>query len=71
MVCYCDFEHGDECLQLACKHQFHPDCVKKWLQKNPLCPVCKQDSLGRKKPEPSEEDEDSHHGFPRIIFGRR
>ena len=25
----------------ACKHQFHTDCVIKWLEKKAECPLCK------------------------------
>ena len=67
IVCYCDFEDGEKCIQLHCKHLFHPDCIIKWLEKNPLCPVCKQDSLGRRR-EQAEEERRPPRGFHRIVF---
>jgi hypothetical protein len=27
---------------LNCKHQFHHDCVTKWLTNSPTCPLCRQ-----------------------------
>ena len=26
---------------LKCRHDFHTDCIKKWLQVKNACPVCK------------------------------
>lgn len=41
-ICYCNFEEGEEALELPCKHIYHPECIKTWLDKNDKCPVCKQ-----------------------------
>lgn len=30
---------------LRCTHTYHADCVKKWLEKNGKCPVCKQNAM--------------------------
>jgi hypothetical protein len=23
------------------RHTFHSDCIRKWIEKNPICPLCK------------------------------
>ena len=28
-------------IQTICKHHFHYDCLKKWLEKNTSCPYCR------------------------------
>ena len=41
-ICYVDYEYGEELKVLGCSHAYHTACVKEWLKKNPLCPVCKE-----------------------------
>ena len=41
IICYCDYEKGDDILTLKCKHYFHENCVSQWLIQNPHCPLCK------------------------------
>lgn len=31
--------------QLECDHIFHIECIDKWLQKNPNCPLCRKHIL--------------------------
>ena len=43
-VCQCDWEAGDEVRILPCEHQFHTQCIDRWLQKHKAnCPLCKKD----------------------------
>lgn len=32
---------NDEYMQLSCKHIFHSECIKKWLDQNNTCPICR------------------------------
>lgn len=42
LVCLSDFERGEECRLLGCRHVFHKDCVDQWIKvgRN-ACPACR------------------------------
>jgi len=42
-VCLCEYEEGDDRMLLPCMHGFHAPCIRKWLEQNVKCPVCKAD----------------------------
>ena len=29
----------------SCKHQFHSNCIDRWLEEKPFCPLCKTNLL--------------------------
>jgi len=39
-ICFCPFEEGDRIGDLTCKHEFHVDCLKGWVQRKNSCPLC-------------------------------
>lgn len=41
-ICYCDFEEAENITILWCKHNYHSECIGKWLSLNSHCPLCKQ-----------------------------
>ena len=41
-VCLVDVEVGEDVAELPCKHWFHFDCVKAWLQEHDTCPTCRR-----------------------------
>ncbi|WVZ96668.1 hypothetical protein U9M48_042275 [Paspalum notatum var. saurae] len=41
VICLEDYESKDSIGKLKCSHDFHADCIKKWLQVKNACPVCK------------------------------
>jgi len=41
MICLGDFQIGDECRRLPCRHVFHSSCVEEWLRRCTDCPICK------------------------------
>lgn len=41
-ICYEDVKKGDPMVYLPCTHGFHHDCIKEWLLKEKVCPMCKQ-----------------------------
>ncbi|KAG6557661.1 hypothetical protein Mapa_000942 [Marchantia paleacea] len=32
---------GDKMQEMPCKHSFHPDCLKPWLEAHNSCPICR------------------------------
>lgn len=71
-ICFCPFEEGDRIGDLPCRHEFHVDCLKGWLQRRNSCPLCNA-RLGR--PErpglPSDSSmrdlDTSHHSISSLI----
>ena len=41
IICYEDFNEGDEISTLPCTHVFHIKCIKTWIYEKGNCPICK------------------------------
>ena len=43
IICLSEFQSGEYVSLLHCdvRHVFHTSCVRQWLTKNPVCPLCK------------------------------
>ncbi|KAK7346986.1 hypothetical protein VNO80_21510 [Phaseolus coccineus] len=45
-ICLEEFKNGEEIGKLhSCVHKFHLDCIKTWLNRKNLCPVCRRTAL--------------------------
>ncbi|KAL6493195.1 hypothetical protein OROGR_032954 [Orobanche gracilis] len=44
-ICREEYNNGEELGSLVCGHDFHRDCIKKWLTHKNLCPICKTTGL--------------------------
>lgn len=42
-LCLGEYELGEQVMRLPCLHQAHEECLSKWLERSPQCPVCKLD----------------------------
>ena len=41
-ICLEDFVDQCRIRRLRCIHNFHTECIDKWLMKNMICPVCRK-----------------------------
>ncbi|XP_075078717.1 E3 ubiquitin protein ligase RIE1-like isoform X2 [Nicotiana tabacum] len=44
-ICLDDYCDGEELAKTDCGHLYHVDCIKKWIERNKSCPICKRDAL--------------------------
>ena len=40
-ICLENFKKNDETMILPCIHIFHSVCIKKWMKRQDICPICK------------------------------
>nr|XP_009771103.1 PREDICTED: RING finger protein 11-like [Nicotiana sylvestris]XP_016432684.1 PREDICTED: RING finger protein 11-like [Nicotiana tabacum] len=40
-ICILEYKNGDIIGKLQCEHEFHLDCIKQWLLKKKVCPLCR------------------------------
>ncbi|XP_057472765.1 uncharacterized protein LOC130761290 [Actinidia eriantha] len=41
VICQGEYENDERIGTLPCGHEYHVDCIKKWLQQKTVCPLCK------------------------------
>ena len=41
-ICIADIENGDRVGCLPCDHLFHADCLKEWIKRRNVCPLCQE-----------------------------
>ncbi|CAH8507406.1 unnamed protein product [Heterobilharzia americana] len=45
MICLEDYEESQQIRQMRCSHEFHANCVDKWLKTKRTCPLCRADAF--------------------------
>ena len=45
VVCQSGFEDEEIIAKLGCGHEYHSDCVNRWLQHRNVCPICKRTAI--------------------------
>ncbi|RWR77168.1 E3 ubiquitin-protein ligase RING1-like protein [Cinnamomum micranthum f. kanehirae] len=40
-ICLDDYSHGVKVTQLPCSHDFHRECIERWLNLTNSCPICR------------------------------
>ncbi|KAJ8556064.1 hypothetical protein K7X08_022822 [Anisodus acutangulus] len=45
VICQCDYKDQENVGTLDCGHEYHTECVKKWLTMKNNCPICKSTAL--------------------------
>ncbi|CAN8259309.1 unnamed protein product [Cochlearia groenlandica] len=48
-ICQESYKNQDKIATLDCKHEYHAECLKKWLVIKNICPICKSDALVKEK----------------------
>ncbi|KAF2548841.1 hypothetical protein F2Q70_00023398 [Brassica cretica] len=48
-ICQENYKNQDKVAALDCRHQYHAECLKKWLVIKNICPVCKSEALVMEK----------------------
>ena len=41
-ICQVEYKLGDRLVKLPCSHDYHKDCVVKWLKQRDSCPMCRR-----------------------------
>ena len=62
-ICLQAFTKNKIIRQLPCNHMFCEKCLKPWLQKNSICPICKYELKPHNEEEEDEEDENNYNDF--------
>ena len=42
-ICFEKFTTGCKYKELKCSHEYHDECIDKWLKTEKRCPVCNKD----------------------------
>ena len=45
IICLENYKYNDLIALMKCDHRYHYNCIKKWLNHNPNCPICRKDVI--------------------------
>lgn len=48
IICQEDYRDNEKIGTLDCDHEYHAECLKKWLFIKNVCPICKSEALATK-----------------------
>jgi hypothetical protein len=57
-ICFVPLVKGDRVGDIPCKHVFHVDCLKVWLRRRVVCPLCQRSDVADPKYDRGETEED-------------
>lgn len=40
-ICFCEYSDGEKLRMLPCFHDYHVQCIDRWLKENITCPICR------------------------------
>eukprot|EP01040_Poterioochromonas_malhamensis_P000555 gene555-594_t len=55
-ICVENFECGEDIYKLPCRHIYHQNCLSRWVQSHPNCPLCRQPINKQEKVEEGKSD---------------
>ena len=44
-ICLEPIDDDKDSSTLKCNHKYHKVCLKMWLDRNPICPLCRMDVI--------------------------
>jgi len=45
MISQDEYKNEEEIGILQCRHEYHVDCIRRWLHEKNVCPLCKSKAL--------------------------
>merc|ERR1712196_392615 len=55
-ICTDEYVEGDAKVRTACGHEFHRECLKKWLKQGDTCPMCRAELMSASDSEDSPDE---------------
>jgi len=49
-ICIMEVEDGDKVGALSCNHIFHVECLKEWIKRKNVCPLCQEPEIASPRP---------------------
>lgn len=49
-ICHIEIEDGERVGDLCCGHTFHSDCLKAWITRRNVCPLCLEENIATPRP---------------------
>lgn len=65
-ICMQDYKIDDELRILPCHHEFHRECVDKWLPMKKICPLCRHD-VTKKMQSPSRPSQGNQNNNDLLV----
>lgn len=59
-ICFTPLQGGDRIGALPCNHSFHVDCLKEWLPRRNICPLCQAPDVAAPHYEPRHTAEENN-----------
>lgn len=56
-ICFVAIEDGDRIGALQCDHKFHVNCLKEWIKRRNVCPLCQSPNIADVRPSPTDTDD--------------
>ncbi len=73
-ICMVEIINGDRIGVLSCEHLFHADCLKEWIKRRNVCPLCQAPDIAEERSPPRPPTTTTNAGVdtaPRIIHPNR
>ena len=67
-ICFAPLEDGDRIGALSCNHDFHVDCLKNWLPRRNICPLCQAPDAATPQYQPQNHEVEEENS---LVEGNR